>query len=287
MMPGHGIQVQPVMAWLTNVMLRNAFLTHPPVPPSEDPHNFGGGAWNMRLLYAVVLYVFAWRANQQGLAAARLRLMLLLDRELVAHSGDEPLSASHNQLHVGAMGAALKECLIQGDHEAAQRIIAWFRIEYAIYRTCEHGQPWLPGGRGFLGTGKARRMIGINPTRIKVVAAVETGKVAGKVNQYDMGAHCLATLPGAIREAIREWPQAFPPMWAEFHARRYADGRFYAFFGAEPAKWKDAVRSAGHDGTELWISQGVDHERMLAYGNDVPVLIIDAPAADLSKLERP
>jgi hypothetical protein len=281
---GKGIHVQSVMQWLTEILLLGKPPARPPVPESSDPTDFMGGSPNMKLLFSVATYVYAC-FSRRGLQAALKRMDLIMKRELLAHGNGEPISASHGQLWHGGMGAALLVAVKFEHASLVQKAAPWLQIDHAILRTLEHeGEPWTPGGRGFMGQGDARTMIGTNPSRRKLLAAIRGERIGGKVNQYDLGALCLAKLTPEMLESIRKWPESFPPMWGGgFEARRFADGRFYAYFPGPP--WKDAVLSAGWDGKERWLSAGVDRERIAGYTGD-PVLTISAPAADEVAFER-
>lgn len=283
MKPRRGIHVQSAMRWLFGVVLKGELLTKPPIPQSDDPEDFNGGSANMRLLFCVCWYVRSLTDGTRKVARQRLLNWIKIDAS--CHDHGEPTSPSHGQLHAGAWGALALVAWQRGDAEILEAAIAHIQVDYAILSTCEGPDgPWLPGARGYKGRGEARHIIGRNPTWPKVLSAIRDGVAGGRANQYDLGAHCLALLPENIRARMMKWPATWPGMWSAFHARRYADNSFCAWY---ETPWKDAVLTAGHEPINgAWIMPDSFDPPVLYASKGQPVRMIDIQQSPLSGIER-
>lgn len=287
----HGIKVQTAMEWLCDVLLLGKSLTPPPAGPSSDPGDFHGGSPNMKLLYSLLWYTHATR-GMTPLGAARERMRRILARERDCHGNGEPTTSSHGQLWYGGVGGALLVAERAGHDDICQLAIEWLQVEHAIHRVTldDNNAKWCPGGRGLMDPPgqKLQTPLGANPTTPKVWAAVTKGKVPGKVNQYDLGAHCIARCSKEAREAIQVWPESFPPMIGAFHARRYENGDFVAWYEDLPGV-ADATLSAGRMNGHKWVSRALDDPAIdETTAHRQPVLKIDVrQATNLRNDDKP
>jgi len=285
----HGINVHIAMEWLLNIVfLRKQVTTPQPQVEVVDPGHFGGGSPNMKLLYSLLWYAWAWLTDSRNMSVHRERMRRIINRERSFYGNVEPTTSSHGQLWLAVMTGALYVALQCEHDDVRDEAVWWLRIDHAIHWVTEaDGAMWAPGGRC---TDKPKNMggklLGSNPTRPKYLQALQTGKTKGKANQYDIGAWFMTRVPQAWREEIQRWPQSFPPMAGGFHARRYANGDFIAWY-EDLEGVADTTYATGRFEGALWISESpIDdddknhHINLLdAHEGETPELSIDAPAA--------
>ena len=281
-----GIKVQAAMLWIFQVLAQGAAVTPPPCPESLDAEHYGGGTPNMKLLYCFLRYAYSLLSpTPAGERAIHCKRMVnILSRERLCHGQSEPTTATHGQLWLGAIGACiflfyaarLLADITEGDREVLLLSVEWLQIEHAIHTVAEvNGDMWCAGGRGLNAKGEP---LGTNSTRAKMFEAITTGKVKGRPNQYDVGAHLVARTPALVRDRIAAWPKKFPPMAGEFHARRFEGGDCYTYFESLPGVL-EPVLSAGCYKGKLWISTEVDRQQLALYEKREPILSIDTKAA--------
>jgi len=199
------------------------------------------------------------------------------------------------------MGALL---LFELDHDAPGKdeiidaVVDWYRVEYALLSACETVtkdkkgkrlvEPWTCGGRGVGEDAAGKKVpIGSNPTWSKFLAAAAGERLPAKIDQYDLGAHCLAHCGAEIQSRILEPPVTLPPMWRAYHVRRWGDepdAQFICWFDGDP--WKDATLMAGQNNIGRWALKNRDEELLRTYlgsGSGEPTLSIDTPAAELNE----
>lgn len=262
-LPTKGINVKLAMKWLLGRMFEGSA---EPVPfaYNDDPDHRGGGSENMKLLYAACGWI-------GGAPAGRERLVRWYKTEQ-GHGGGEPLTVSHCQLHIGGHGAIALRADIMSDAELLDRSLNWLRIEYALLSACEvDGEPWTPGARGV----HKGKVVAENPTRGKFLKVVRNGKVPGKLNQYDLGAWCVARLPADARSIIAKPLVVMPKIQGGFMAARFADGRFWAALPNLPMK-EGGVRAAGYDGNEKWVDREYAIDRIASYhGTATDAIVLD------------
>ncbi len=248
--PTKGIHVQSAMRYLFRRLVITKDLTAQPesYPRPDmyplDPHHFGGGSENMKLLYCAIGYI----AN---LTAGRERLINWhVNERDRGHGGGEPLTVSHCQLHLGGHSAIALHATRTDDQQILDLALDWLSIEYYLYALCEvDGEPWTPGARGVL----KGKIVGENPTRGKWLRAVREGR-SPKPNQYDLGACCISKLSNDTRRSIRDLttlPKSLT-IQGDLSIARNDDGSFSALFATLPLKG-GGVRVAGYDGREKWI----------------------------------
>jgi hypothetical protein len=291
-----GINVKLAMNWLLRIVFLGLEKTPPPAGlASNDPGHFGGGSPNMKLLYALCWYAWAWLFDRASMPVARERMRRILERERECWGQGETTSSSHLQLWIGAIAGALYVAERAEHPEIVSLAVWWLSVLHAIHTVCrlESGRDekgndlrdamWCPGGRG---TTKPKHSGGVplgwnktTPKLWQVLRANGEGHPIGKPNQYDIGPWFLSRCTAAARSAIREWPASFPPMAGAFHARRFPDGDFYALFESLDGV-SDTTLSAGVLDGEPWISEDRDDAMIARYDGRAPELTIDAERAD-------
>lgn len=259
--PTKGIHVQSAMRYLFRRLITND-ISAVPYPRADmydaNPHHFGGGSENMKLLYSAVGYIAShpagrerlinWYANEQG------------------HGGGEPLTMSHCQLHIGGHAAIALHAHQNQDYQVRDLAIRWLSIEYYLLSLCSiDAEPWTPGARGVV-DGKAE---GENLTRglfIKAVRGQElTKKVKGKLktvkpNQYDLGAFCIARLPLEVRDWIAKAPDtSMFTIQGDLSITRAEDGSFAAVFDTLPIGG-GGVQAAGFNRLPSLLGGAVDEK---------------------------
>lgn len=275
---GLGTDVHAVMAWLFVLLVLGRDPGPIPVEVSLVVSYYRGGSPNMKLLFALCLWV-----SDPSNPVHRKRLLVFLRREKTCFGQSEPTSSSHMQLWLGAMGTILYLAERRHDQEFFELAAWWLSVHYAINAVCEsNGDMWCAGGRGFGGKGKDRRPVGSNQTASETWAAITSGKSpkiltnGGLPNRSHLGAILVARGSEEARARIRQRPEPMPPMAGALHARRFEDGDFFAFYESLDRVY-DPVLSAGVLGGKRWISAVIDHEKIAEYGGRTPVLEIDAP----------
>jgi hypothetical protein len=277
-----GIHVQSAMAWLFRVLVLRAVATPPPCPESSDPWHFGGGSPNMKLLFSLLRYVYAVKAKSADLHIHRERMKNVLEREKTCWQQVEPTTSTHAQLWLAGVAGCLVVAFQAKHQELVDLAVWWLRIDHAIHSTAEfNGEMWCAGGRTV--DPKTGKMYGSSSTRQKIWAAILTGKLLGKANQYDIAAALLCRLPEEVRARIREWPAAFPPMVGRFHAKRFEDGDVLTYYDALP-NVEDPTFSAGVLNGVPWVSLEIDQEKLAAYEGKTIARRLGKAGADLGEM---
>lgn len=310
--PDHprGINVHLAMEWLLRTIfgpLRQPLAKEaPPSEPSTDPGHFHGGSPNMKLLYTLIWYAWAWLADPASMPVARERARRILARERECWGQGEPTTSSHLQLWLAGVAGILYVAERAEHAELVELARWWLQIAHAVHAATlverplgqfhrddagwqetygkqgDGGAMWCPGGRGTThpkNSAKGWVPLGANESTPRMWDAYEGRVPDGKPNQFDLGAWLLSRCTDESREAIRRWPDEFPPTAGPLHVRRYADGDFVAWYDRLDGV-SDTTLSAGVLDGVPWVAELIDQARLDAYEGRSPVLTIDTVEAD-------
>ncbi len=190
-------------------------------------------------------------------------LAFLAAEEKAGHCYSEPFSSSHGQLHVGAMGAAIRAAQILRQDALIEASTRWWQREFKLCRLLDtHATGlvdsgcWGPGARdknpvALTGNNKGRDLAYLVARGGKLRA----GQAADKGN---VGAYALSLLPKSVLPSLLQEPASFVLVNELRVARRGHGGSDYCAWFPNGLDALDAALAAGVWDSAPWISATVD-----------------------------